>query len=282
MDDHTRCEVIRFAPKDIEETVIDGLGRLEELNPELLKLRQEKYYREIAVCELPRHFASSIDRYEVLVTPHQKKIDLAMSMPTTIGKVLISSGNMIWNNRVIDWAFVKIDEGISFEPNVMPRVSKSIEASSYGFKFQYESGDPLTGFGVLTAGEWYCKVGKATGLTAGIWNGTKVSCHWNNRDRQRFDFQGNAGIVSPEVTEEYVVIDQPGDHAPRDFAHPGDSGSILIDRFGRVCGLLYGATYTYAGVTLPVYAGLAMTMSDVFETIKLKSHHQDAVLELPW
>lgn len=61
------------------------------------------------------------------------------------------------------------------------------------------------GFGVLTAGEWYYKVGKATGLTAGICNGTRVSCHWNNRDRQRFDFLGNKVIVSLEVTEHVVI-----------------------------------------------------------------------------
>lgn len=81
VDDHTRCEVILFAAKHIKGTVVDGPGQLEELNAELLKLRQEKYYREMAVCELPCHLASSISRYEALVTLYQKEIDLVMPMP---------------------------------------------------------------------------------------------------------------------------------------------------------------------------------------------------------
>lgn len=88
LDDHTRREVIRFAPKDIEETVIDRLGQLEEPNAELLKLRQGKYHREMAVDELPHHHASRIGRYEAFATLHQKQIDRAMPMPITIGKVL--------------------------------------------------------------------------------------------------------------------------------------------------------------------------------------------------
>lgn len=145
---------------------------------------------------------------------------------------------------MIDWAFVKVNKEISFESNVIPHVPKSIGASSYGFKFQYESGDPFMGFSVLTAGEWCCKVDKATGLTAGICNGTRCRSIGTIGIGSASTSRG-ANLLSPEMTEEYIVIDQPGDHVSRDFANPGDSGSVLIDRFGRLCGLLYGTTYTY-------------------------------------
>lgn len=61
----------------------------------------------------------------------------------------------------------------------------------------------------------------------------------------------------------------------RILPNAGDFGSFLIDRFGCVCGLLYGTTYTYAGINLTTYAGagLAMTMPDAMETIRLKIHH---------
>lgn len=94
---------------------------------------------------------------------------------------------------------------------------------------------------------------------------------------------GNEVIVKPEITGEFAILDQAGDHVQTDFGKQGDSGSVLIDRFGRVSGLLYGLTRTYAGINLTAYGGLAMTMHDAHETIKVETYSNDdryAILEL--
>ena len=49
--------------------------------------------------------------------------------------------------------------------------------------------------------------------------------------------EGKEFIVKSEVTEEFVILGQAGDNIQADFAQPGDSGSVLVDRFGRVYGL---------------------------------------------
>ena len=207
-------------------------------------------------------------------------------MPIPIGKVLLSSGMKIWKNRILDWAFIEIDD-ILFKPNIMPHIPQPLGPAKFGLRLNSKEGSPLTAFGQLEANEWYCKTGKSTGLTSGLCNGVRMSCHWNNTDRQRYDLQGDQVTVNPDITEEYVILDQAGDHIQTDFAQPGDSGSTLIDRFGNVCGLLYGATYTYSGINLTTYAGLAMTMPDMLETVQLKTRNgnsqepKHAVLELP-
>ncbi|OJJ79259.1 uncharacterized protein ASPGLDRAFT_137340 [Aspergillus glaucus CBS 516.65] len=280
IDDGTRCQVVRFAPKDITETVLDGQQRAEELKAELRGLHQRKYYLELKNTPIPRDINTSTTEYEKLLARYERRLGVAATMPTGIGRVLLSSGATMWNNRVGDWAFVQMFENITYQPFTFPTIP-SPQKPSRGLN--YQEGMPLAGFGEMKANEWYFKVGKSTGLTSGVCNGVQVSCRWNAGDSVRHDMSGNQLIVEPKVTEEFVILSEVGDHVQTDFCKPGDSGSVLINRWGRVCGLLYGSTYTYAGIDLNVYAGLAMTMPDVKETIKLKSRNNDgqhAVLEL--
>lgn len=60
IEDETKCQVVRFAPKDSQKTVVDGSLRVSELNNLLYKLHQQKYYREMANIDLPRHLAQNI------------------------------------------------------------------------------------------------------------------------------------------------------------------------------------------------------------------------------
>lgn len=64
----------------------------------------------------------------------------------------------------------------------------------------------------LKKNEWYFKPVKSTGLARGVCNEAKMSCHWNDKDRRRYDLQGNEFIARPEVTEEFVILDQAGDY----------------------------------------------------------------------
>lgn len=149
----------------------------------------------------------------------------------------------------------------------------------FGHRLDYSEEAPVNGLDELKENECYCKTGKSTGMTSGVCNGVKMSCHWNDEDRKRYDLKGSKFLVKPEVIEEFVILDQAGDDIQTDFAQRGDSGFILVDRFGCVCGLLYGAMYTYAGITLTTYAGLAMTIPDILETIKLKTQGIRGILD---
>ncbi|BCR91361.1 uncharacterized protein ACHE_70204A [Aspergillus chevalieri] len=173
-------------------------------------------------------------------------------MPTGIGRVLLSSGYTMWNNRVADWAFVQMFDNVTPQPFTFPKIPSSQNPSKFKLGLNYNEGAPLAGFGDLKANEWYCKVGKPTGLIGGICKGVQVPCCWN-------------------AVEEYAIVDQVGDYTQTDLCKPGDSDSVLLDRRGRIRDLLYRFTYTYAGIDLNVYAGLAITMSDGKETIKIES-----------
>jgi hypothetical protein len=84
------------------------------------------------------------------------------------------------------------------------------------------------------------KIGHSTRLTDGVCDGIKMYCHWSDTERTRY-VNGNRIKVAPEVTEEYVVVSQRShQRLEQDWAsEPGDSGSLIIDNFGRICGLLY-------------------------------------------
>ncbi|KKA20892.1 hypothetical protein T310_5081 [Rasamsonia emersonii CBS 393.64] len=112
------------------------------------------------------------------------------------------------------------------------------------------------------------KVGRATDLTAGICNGTLAFCNWGKSDR----------------TEEYVIVDksteQPG-HTQSSFCAAGDSGSFIIDRHGKICGLLYGEMSGLCGppgdqtmYIRPVRSG--NVMRDIIHSIESRTTPRDS------
>lgn len=89
------------------------------------------------------------------------------------------------------------------------------------------------------------------------------------------DTTGHEVITRPGISKEFVILVQAGDHVQTDFSKPGDPGSVLTNRFGRLYGLLYGPTYAYAGINPTAYAGIAMIMSEFYETIEAKIYSND-------
>ena len=63
-----------------------------------------------------------------------------------------------------------------------------------------------------------------------------------DRRKHQYGLAGNATHVDLDVTEEFVFEHS----ADGVFCKPGDSGSAIIDRFGRICGVVYGATKRYS------------------------------------
>ena len=68
-----------------------------------------------------------------------------------------------------------------------------------------------------------------------------------------------AYVRSYKITEEFVILDQADGHIQTNFAQPGNTVSALIDKFGCVCGLLYGATYTYISIGSTSPSGMVLT-----------------------
>ncbi|KAJ5885111.1 hypothetical protein N7495_009621 [Penicillium taxi] len=204
--------------------------------------------------------------------------DIVQKMPELLGVVLLASGKSLQNGKLLDWAFVELSpkaEAKHFKPNLMFEIPGSHQASSYirNQPYTVPAGFPITEFGSLKLGDYGVKLGRSTGLSAGVVNGTKGIYNWKTTSKARYDQHGNSVL---DVTEEFLIISKklavPNMRA-EDFANEGDSGSFVLNQDGVVTGLLYAGYSTGRYV-----AGIATCMSDVRRAIELKS---GGVLGLP-
>ena len=104
---------------------------------------------------------------------NEKKLEVLRIMPKHIGNGLISSGKAVCSNgfykRIMDWAFVTRNEDILPGRNTMPNIHPRDMPEKFGYRrLALKPGDPLGEFGQLTKGEWYFKIGRTAGTTAGI------------------------------------------------------------------------------------------------------------------
>lgn len=242
-------------------------------------------------------------------------------LPITLGKVLVSSGKA-WSvhKRILDWAFVAMDPNpvnkdiwSSQGKNQLPPADAAGLYLNLPENFvqgsrpdPYNPGDPpdsINGFTRLEKGKWYFKVGRTTGITAGICHGTKVILNISGTEkltgaRTRYDESGKfLGLSKPaDFIEEYLIVSsklgQNAAHPQRDFCDSGDSGALIIDAFGEVAGLLFAS---YSGQTSHLVpqqgwypgkleqedewyfgAGIATTMPDVLESIAMRTTPRDS------
>ncbi|KKZ65080.1 hypothetical protein EMCG_01320 [[Emmonsia] crescens] len=200
-------------------------------------------------------------------------------MPLRLGEVLLSSGNLLYRNKIHDWAFVELsnaddDAGsdsdsyttaaAQFQPNYMPPVPPNHHPTQYGFELDLGPKSlrwPLVAFGQLCTGKYYLKQGRSTGVTGGVCNGVLAVCNWAHSAGGGtgghcvlYDEVGNhincSDPQSPDTrtctTEEYVILSKSRcagddyDYSQSSFCEPGDHGSFIIGADGSVCGLLYG------------------------------------------
>lgn len=259
-------QVIHFYPDDISESAKEAQTVLDETESQLRRLEWSKEKRLMAEEEIQSSLQLRIDQTNGLVDIAKLKTRAIERMPTSLGKAVLSSGDLMQGSRVIDWAFARFHDEVAnlcTAPNRMPDIPVSLRQ---GITMQWPAGAPLIEFGELVEGEWYCKVGKTTDMTAGFCNGVKFSCNWTGKERNPFDLGGNPIHVDPDVTEEFVFEHS----ADGVFCMPGDSGSAIIDRFGRICGVVYGATKRYSGPDsisrVGLFAGLGMPIGDMRHT----------------
>jgi hypothetical protein len=264
-------EVVCFSGHDIAATLDHSNDLIQTLKAEMEKLRERQNQRElIGAGRLPL-LDQRIEHYEAAISDSEKKRDFVPTMPLLLGKVGLSSGKALIRNWLHDWAFVELAESSDrfFGPNRMPRVPENLRPDICGIPTLLPpEGSPLKGFGELEEGGYYLKVGRTTGITAGRCNGTLAYVNWAQNERERYNEKGNALPITRGVTTEYVIIG----HAQAEFGLPGNSGSMLLNDRGEVCGLLYGEVTGYCGPPgmerCYSNAGLASSIKLVIDAIK--------------
>lgn len=90
---------------------------------------------------------------------------------------------------------------------------------------------------------WYIELARTTKLTIRTSHGTLACFTWKGRARTRYDVNAEA-VDMQGISEEFVICCKKlGEisHEQDSFAHDRDSGLLVIDDQGKVCGLLYGA-----------------------------------------
>jgi hypothetical protein len=85
---------------------------------------------------------------------------------------------------------------------------------------------------------------------------------------RRFTHEGEEGSMVDNPSREYLIIDMrlnAADCEESCFANDGDSGSFTLNQYGDVMGILFSGTKRQWA-----YGGIAMSMNDVIESMKLK------------
>jgi len=278
-----------FAPVDVEATIDRLKDDVKEYQNELSTVEEISGRIRVKGNPVPTQLDSSREYLRKCLAEMQSKLKVSLTMPRVLGRVLCSSGQGLWNSCVQDWALIELDpDAIPFLtcPNKMPSIEPRNLPSAYGQgPVMVEAGTPLCDFGEIEPGMWYTRVGR-TSTHSGVANGVRACLNWV--DVIRYDFNGEPIKMSKWTTEEHLILNRRtrGEFTQMEFGLPGDSGSLLINRFGKICGLYYGTATSWLGPNgmevVNSNAGLAMTMADVIEGINLKiGADQEAVVSLP-
>ncbi|PGH26906.1 hypothetical protein AJ80_01489 [Polytolypa hystricis UAMH7299] len=283
----TGGDVFYLAEKDIRATQKDAEDSIRGLQQQLEKFKSEQHDREVVGAHPSIRLQQGIENCEKTIKMYEAARKVVDSMPVTIGQVRFASGKALAKDkkRIMEWAFVELAESSQklFKPNRMPTVPPSHEPSQYGINASVKvlASQPLDSFGKITRGSYFLKSGRTTGVTAGICNGVLATCNWCKEDRMRFDSQGNQVEIQSGSTEEFIIFSKrahAAQHEQGEFCAAGDSGSLIINEMGEVCGLLYGAVSGLCGPvgdeSFYVGAGLVMTMDEVIDSIKMKMSSQ--------
>ncbi|KAJ5090106.1 hypothetical protein N7532_008790 [Penicillium argentinense] len=258
--------------KNIERHVAALKGRVEALSNRLAE-------REMLGKEPLPAQQQMLSQAAELISELNSKHDLFERMPQVMGKVVAASGKAVLGRRIMDWAFVELTEEAAdkfFGPNVMPALpsesQSSLDLDDHNFALPYPEGEPLREFGKLEKGKYYLKLGRTTGLTMGQCNGALARCRWSSGVQTRYDPNSTPVTLSDNYTQEFVILSVRPDGSAAiqdDFVLEGDSGSLVLDVDGKVCGVLYGGIWAIDGAS--AYSGLVVDMTELVSSIKMKT-----------
>lgn len=275
--ERTNTDLVYFRPHDATATRL-GIDDAKREYEELLHTTEStKEILELKGKPEPEGVRSAIEYFHSCIEDCWKKSHIVSSMPRELGSILCSSGLGIWHGRVQDWALVELDPASTplVKRNRMPSIEAKNNPRAYGCGVLVaEEGQPLHGLGELRCGEWYVRVGR-TSTGYGVCNGVLACCNWADKEAIRFDGTGQRVDMKTRVTMEYLILNHKtqGDNLTQvEFGLHGDSGSLVINRFGEVCGLYYGNATSWVGPggeEVPnSSAGLAMTIPDLAKGVE--------------
>lgn len=259
--------------------VIERIVRLTTLSLQGMKTGREK--QSIADAQ------SYLDQYST-------ELKVSEELPEPLGRTCWASGrafshrgNMI-DVAVVEWESQELKDHAA-KGNKLPSGSdirfKGQTPDDYKENFDTNGGlnrisPTICGVTNIKKGEWYFKVGRTTGLTAGVCHGTEafVQIHDTSHfTRTRWTADGKPGRYETlQYASEYVIITSKFNNpktSQTPFNSAGDNGSLLINRFGDVAGLLFGSICNRCGppsneTNYSANAGLATTMSCIQEHLK--------------
>ncbi|KAK2802209.1 hypothetical protein FQN51_004891 [Onygenales sp. PD_10] len=216
--------------------------------------------------------------YKDIIKDWETKLEKMNALPEVFGEVLVSSGKTIEDNHISDWAFVKILRGKDqiFCSNIIPPAPDWQTPKDYDLAPEelLRVGKPVAEFGTIVPGKWYYKCGRTTEITAGICNGVESSAKWRGAYTTRYDANGVKIEDDDSHTEEFVIISmrQGVQKYQFPFCEVGDSGSAILDSYGKLCGLLFGEITQWDQYT---QVGLVSCMSHVNTSIERKTRPRD-------
>ncbi|KAL3481093.1 hypothetical protein BJX99DRAFT_254072 [Aspergillus californicus] len=279
----TEYDIDFYAPRDTEATVRDLSGRIRVDKEDLKSAQAEKEEREVLLARIPRRVSDKIQQLTKSIPKYETKLEVATKMPMKLGRTLASSGLTMADSRIMDWAFIELDpkafgKSAAYPRNTMPQIPGIYvpynPANDQILTKLRNEGAILDEFGPLEKDQWYCKTGRTTELTSGICNGITTYCNWPAASRDRFSKDGKDRVrIEDGVTEEWVITTE---EVGRDgktqgtFIETGDSGSGIIDREGRICGLAYGGAEALCGHRHDQTSGICSSILDIKRWIEEK------------
>jgi hypothetical protein len=167
------------APADTTRTLRSIRARIKSAEQKIESLENEWTERLGAGSRVPLGISQCIETYTEHLAELRQKLRVADKMPMKLGRILTSSGSIIADNKLADWALIELtDEVLSDARNLVNKLPKVHWAEQpldeYGNSRKmllFGEGYPLMEFGPLKPGKWYCKTGRTSDVTGGTCNG---------------------------------------------------------------------------------------------------------------
>ena len=260
--DDLRSEIVRSAAaRDFQQ---EQLHKLQE------RLERFRWKEQ----DPPETLTDRLNDQRRLVERAKRDQQRLKHLPITLGQVLYSSGDAISaKSSIIDWAFIELQHAATIpQKNRLPD-AKNVRIFDRQSHVVYEDGEVVYArkFVKIKKDEWYYKLGRTTDLTTGICNGIEVDVQ---REGQiRYDETGKKAVLEHKSTRELIIVSVV---AGKGFCIPGDSGSLIINQFGDVAGLMYGELNGWVGSLggdqrSYQNAGLVTSMDEVLASIRAKT-----------
>jgi predicted DNA-binding protein YlxM (UPF0122 family) len=138
----SKVDVLCLTTEDIEATLQEVEDFIKTTKARVKSMKEELQLREIGGARLQDLIKSS----ETQIAAYEQKLQVVSEMPNTLGKVMLSSGKLLTDHRILDWAFVEMATAAagSFSANILPEIPKKKRPQMYGKGAAFpKSGLPL-------------------------------------------------------------------------------------------------------------------------------------------